>query len=151
MLVCLWLFNRQCGILFKIICWFVCDFLIGSVAFYLRLYVGLFWRNTVTSNGILLGVTGLIFSTDQSAMGLLNLQASKLSADDGFVNFFSCINYIWLDGQRWVKGYMTWSCTGIFLDDSVSPKLKNKIQTSNFNYIRSVDELVVSYGYYWRI
>ena len=36
------------------------------------------------------------------------------------INIFNCI--IWLDGQRWKKGYLKWPHTGCCLDVSESPK-----------------------------
>jgi hypothetical protein len=40
--------------------------------------------------------------------------------------------WIGLDGQRWLKGFMTWPQTGCFSMLSVLPK-KKIWQTSNFN------------------
>ena len=66
--------------------------------------------DTLTSSDIPYGVMStFILSTDQSAMSLPILEVLKPNTHRELLSDWSMLSCVWLGGQRWMKGQLTWS------------------------------------------
>ena len=129
----IWIRNPSCQSIIKIIC-------------ELHLFFYCHWWYINIKRYSLYGVMStFILSTDQSAMSLPILEVLKPNIHRELLSDWSMMSCVWLGGQRWMKGQLTWSIRHVVRCLCIA---KNRLMVFNatFNNISAISWRFAKYN-----